>query len=129
MLSAQETGATKRVKVDFQTGDIVVSSNGQLSGGKIDKSSTPYQDEITAVFILKDEDFNVPRFVEKGIAFVKFTSTNGSVKKGDYLTASGIAGTAMKATQSGMTIGVALEDFNDNQQLIKVLVQPLWVKF
>jgi hypothetical protein len=129
MLNAQEIEPTKRVKVEFQTGDIVTSTTGQLSVGKIDKSSIPYQDEITAIFILKDENFNVPRFIEKGIAVVKFTSINGNVKKGDYLTTSEISGTAMKATQSGMTIGVALEDSKEGKELIKVLVQPFWIKF
>lgn len=45
---------------------------------------------------------------------LKVTTMNGVIKKGDALTASAIAGVAMKATQKGMIVARALEDYSDS---------------
>lgn len=124
---AQDNTETLRKQVQFEQGDIVVSSRGLTSIGTLNRSTIPYQDEICAIYSLDEKLANSVLMLEKGIAMVKFTGKNGAVKKGDYLTSSDIPGTAMKATESGMTIGVALEDSKENQKLLKILVQPLWV--
>lgn len=43
---------------------------------------------------------------------VKVTTENGSIKAGDYLTASSFYGVAMKATKAGAVIGQAMEDYD-----------------
>jgi hypothetical protein len=42
---------------------------------------------------------------------VKVSLENGAIEKGDFLASSSLPGVAMKATQPGLTIGIALEDF------------------
>ncbi|HQI74764.1 MAG TPA: hypothetical protein PLY37_02810, partial [Candidatus Pacearchaeota archaeon] len=45
---------------------------------------------------------------------VKVNLNNGEIKAGDYLTSSDIPGIAMKATKAGKVLGIALEDFSQN---------------
>lgn len=49
-----------------------------------------------------------------GIVLVNSSTINGEIKRGDYLTASPIAGVAMKATESGKVVGVAQADLLNN---------------
>lgn len=44
---------------------------------------------------------------------VKVSNINGDIHTGDYLTSSSISGVAMKATQSGAVIGIALDDYSE----------------
>ena len=44
---------------------------------------------------------------------VKLSTENGPIKRGDSLMLSSLPGVAMKATGTGATIGIALEDFDD----------------
>jgi hypothetical protein len=46
---------------------------------------------------------------------VKFTTENGSIRTGDFLTSASIPGYAMRATQSGRVIGTALESMNEEK--------------
>lgn len=46
---------------------------------------------------------------------VKLSTENGPIMAGDELMLSSLPGTAMKATGTGVTIGVALEDFDDTR--------------
>ena len=50
---------------------------------------------------------------------VKVTGQNGPIKPGDYLTASSTPGYAMKATQAGPVIGVAMASFNGSSSANK----------
>ncbi len=56
-----------------------------------------------------------------GRVLVKVNNENGSIRPGDYLTSSSVPGIAMKATETGPTIGIAMESFNGTAQG-KVLV-------
>ena len=47
-----------------------------------------------------------------GTDYANVSTENGPIQKGDYLTSSSLPGVAMKATRAGMSIGVAMEDFN-----------------
>ena len=52
---------------------------------------------------------------------VKVSTQNGAIKAGDYLTASTIPGVAVKASQSGAVIGIAMSDF-DGASIGKVMM-------
>lgn len=57
----------------------------------------------------------------------KVSSINGAIQAGDVLAPSSIPGVAVKATQPGPTIGLALEDFAGNDVgNIEVFVNPGW---
>jgi hypothetical protein len=53
---------------------------------------------------------------------VKVNNKGGIIKKGDFITLSSIKGIGMKATTTGRTIGIALEDFSGVSGKINVLV-------
>ncbi len=86
------------------------------------KSSTPYQSNITGVISsapyqilgedLKKKSAHPLPLALAGRVPVKVTAENGAIAPGDYLTSSSTPGTAMKATQAGTTVGMALESFN-----------------
>ena len=50
--------------------------------------------------------------VSGGEAFVKVSTVNGDIVKGDFVTSSEISGVAQKADRSGQVIGVALQDYS-----------------
>lgn len=47
---------------------------------------------------------------------VILSTENGPIKRGDQLMLSSLPGVAMKATSTGVTIGIALEDFDETRQ-------------
>jgi len=114
----------------FDKGTIICSQTGRLADERHRESNIKYDSYIIGVATGEDSKLHIYDIIQTdGIALVKFSAKYGEVKKGDYLTSSDIPGTAMKATLSGKTIGVALEDSNEDSKFIKILVQPLWVKF
>lgn len=50
--------------------------------------------------------------VNVGTVLVNVSGVNGNIKRGDFITTSGIAGTGMKATKSGYVIGESLDEVN-----------------
>lgn len=68
--------------------------------------------------------------VSDGAAFVRYNLQNGPIQKGDYITISNEPGVGMKATESGFTIGVALEnsDATEKPGLLKVRVMVRYEK-
>ena len=66
--------------------------------------------------------------VTDGRATVKVSAKNGSILKGDYITASDIPGIGQKAVSSGQVIGIALTDFDssnpDEIGEVDVVVDP-----
>lgn len=50
--------------------------------------------------------------VRSGITEVNVTTLNGSIKFGDYITSSQIAGKGQKASESGYVVGIALSSFD-----------------
>lgn len=108
----------------FEHGDVVVSPSARLNDGDMKRSSEPYQENVVAVYNSSTGTSKVPVFITSGIAYVKFDNSNGEVEKGDFITSSAKTGAAMKATSSGMVIGVALE--NSSKELLKIRVLPSW---
>ena len=62
---------------------------------------------------------NVHPVMNTGTAYVKVTTKNGDIKKGDGLTTSDIPGVAMKADRPGFAIGVADEDVSNLGDQVK----------
>lgn len=62
-----------------------------------------------------------------GEALVKVTIKNGEIKRGDFITSSEIPGAGQKATQPGFVLGRAMEDFEKDQGMIRVLVSVQYI--
>ncbi len=76
-------------------------------------STNPFS-EILGQGTFEDSESPVPLALV-GRVPVNVTTKNGAIHKGDYLTSSDIPGFAMRATQEGAVIGMALEDFDESQ--------------
>jgi len=109
----------------IEAGDVVsVSSTGQIG-----KSQSAYDEKIIGVISSQpainlglnnwsEESSSTSSTKRKSVALVgrvpvKVTTKNGEIKPGDLLTSSDIPGVAMKATEPGRVIGVALESLSD----------------
>ncbi|HEX8965598.1 MAG TPA: site-specific integrase [Patescibacteria group bacterium] len=65
-----------------------------------------------------------PAVAEIGKVPTKVSTINGPIHSGDRITSSSIPGIGMKATQDGVTIGPALEDFDPAHNLGQQIVCP-----
>jgi hypothetical protein len=101
---------------DLTPGDVVVADS--VDAQSIVRSTTAYQPDVLGVIstspgvVLGSDTLGGFPVALVGRVPVKFTTSNGAIKKGDRLTASDIKGYAMKATVAGRVIGVALEDMH-----------------
>jgi len=100
----------------IEAGDVVVLSTNPLI---VEKSTRAYQENLVGVIsskpaLLMGGDLKKSRPVTLvGRVLVKVTTENGPIEVGDLLTsASSTPGTAMKATEPGRVIGIALEPFD-----------------
>lgn len=64
-----------------------------------------------AISLTSQSEKNYP-VVSSGNTYVRISTINGNIKKGDYLATSSIQGVAMKAEKSGYVMGTALEDYS-----------------
>lgn len=62
--------------------------------------------------------------ISNGVVYVKITSKNGNIKKGDPITSSDIKGVGMKAVESGYILGAAFDDYasDDKSKIVKIPV-------
>lgn len=116
----------------FETSEAVEPGDVLIIGsqpGKLQKSERTYEKSIVGVVsgapailfegsqlqMAPDEGSlknpHKPPVALVGRVPVKVTLENGPIKVGDYLTTSSKAGYAMRATEPGSTIGIALESF------------------
>ena len=130
--------SAKNDKPYLEPGDLLVIDGSDLHNLAKKSTGIPYDSKVIGVVSTK------PGFVAGGGSVeqnhdddvigaligrvpVKVSDENGEVKVGDRLTSSSIPGVAMKATSSGMTIGMALEGFDGvnaySQGTLDVLAQ------
>ncbi len=120
--------------LSFKPGTIVKTLDNKcvFNYSYIATTNKPY--DIEMIGVIKDSlDYSNPRLfpnpiIEKGVALVRFNNSNGIIKTGDPVTSSSVPGEAMKATQSGMILGIALEDAPANTGLIKIRVMIQYLK-
>lgn len=103
---------------EVEEGDVLC-----LKEGGIDLCSTEYDPSMYGVVSAEpamafrhEDDDNLPLVLQKGNTLVKVSSSNGNIVAGDLLTSSEVPGVAMKATLNGYALGMALEDYNSEDQ-------------
>jgi len=118
---------TMRNNPTFSKGDVVCSTTGDLiNDGELSISNTPYDEHIVGVYSGVTSVAVKRIFLTEGIADVKFDHSSGDVKKGDWVT-SGSSGKAIKASQNGFVLGVALES-SEGKDMVKIRVMIQYVK-
>lgn len=107
-------------------GDIISVSNGiyKLSAAEYDANIVGVIVDNPAVSINLDPDAKTYPLISSGTAEVNVTTVNGAIKKNDKITTSKIAGKGMRATQSGLVLGDALEGYSEKnpKKVGKILV-------
>jgi hypothetical protein len=120
--------AAKRDHEILENGDLLSVDGSDLDNLAKKSSGIPYDPNILGVISTK------PGFIAGGggvenshendvlVALVgrvpvKVSTEGGEIRAGDRLTSSSLPGIAMKATTSGMTIGIALESFDGTNSL------------
>ncbi len=119
---------------DFEPGDVVLLST---KGFSVEKGEETYSKRIAGVYSVNPvvvgnstaesdpEDQVLVGMM--GIVPTKVITENGMIEVGDFITAAGTKGCAMKATKPGMVIGRALEPYNGKEVgTIKVYVNIMW---
>jgi hypothetical protein len=101
---------------EAQPGDIL-----SLTSEGIKRSAIDYDTKIFGVItteplaVYKRVDGTGSIISRNGIVNVNVMTANGSIKTGDYITTSTVAGKGQKALASGYVLGVALKDFNEGE--------------
>jgi len=119
---------------DFNNGEIISSEDG-TPDGVLSLSKKAYDNTMIGVYYKSDENEKktnsdgTPNNIKKnnvintgGIVYAKFNTENGQIKAGDFVTTSSTPGEAMKATEPGMILGLALEDTNTKNGLLKIRI-------
>jgi len=113
------------VDPEVKIGDIV----SQTEEGLV-RSGIPYDENIvgvigeTPIMVFGKEHSNTMPIVSFGETLTKVSNTAGEIRKGDFITSSDRPGVGQKAEESGFIVGVAMENFNQEEGLILVFVRP-----
>ncbi len=100
----------------IENGDIVRNADKGIT-----RSSIEYDDKIFGIYqqnpliVFKNVDGTGLPIARNGTALLNVSTLNGTIKKGDLITSSPIAGKGQKATRSGYVVGQALEDFEGKE--------------
>ncbi len=77
---------------------------------------------VVKAIIEENNDKYKSNVILSGKGQIRVSNENGKIKAGDYLTISEKAGIASKAEKSGIMVGRALENFNDDEGIIMALI-------
>jgi len=120
-----------RYDFTFPDGTILSSETGTIRA-ELKLSSGPYDEFIAGIYSANKSSENATTksnpVVSGGVALVRFNDESGNIKKGDPVTSSSETGVAMKALDSGVILGVALEDAGVSGDLLKIRVMIQYLK-
>jgi hypothetical protein len=111
--------------LEARIGDIA----SQAEEGLI-RTTSPYDKNIIGVvaenpiMVFGKETPTTLKIISFGETLTKVSNTNGEIKKGDFITSSDKPGVGQKANESGFVVGHAMQDFNQEEGLIIIFVQP-----
>jgi len=131
---AQSEISVEENKKHFENGTVLSSPIGTFLGRNFNICSVSYDSYLLGVYYDENSSqmpnpkaYKIP-IKTIGITYVKYNTENGYIHNGDPVTSSSTPGVAMKATQSGIILGVALEDAQTNNNLIKIRVMVQYLK-
>lgn len=106
---------------EVQIGDIVSKTDEGIfrSNASYDRDIIGIVGENPILVFGKPTTTTLP-VIYWGEALVKASNSNGEIKKRDFITSSEKPGVGQKAVHSGVVIGKAMQDFNEEEGLIKV---------
>lgn len=117
------TAQDRKERILFEPGTIVCSQTARAVDERHRASNITYDPYIIGVATAEENKLSIYDLIQTdGVALVKYNLENGPIKKGDFVTSSSSQGVAMKATSSGMVLGVALEDGNKKDGFLKIRI-------
>lgn len=128
---AQFGGAGLAVTSEFAPGEVIEgdvmcsgSEGTKRCGFDYDVTMMGVYIEKPGVVLENKKSDTTKPVVPLGNAFVRVSTINGPIKKGDFVTSSTKSGIAQRATKSGNVLGVAMEDFTtaDANEIGKIMV-------
>ncbi len=103
----------------------------QATNGSYRLSSQPYDKAVQGVVVdnpaifFRTNDQSVQKYavISTGQVRMYVNTSNGPIKKGDLLTTSRTSGVAMRASKSGFMMGIALDDYSNNNKTSPGLIR------
>lgn len=135
-LNAQELDNIGAVAIGITISDKVAEGDIVSYDGKIYKLASQKSDpSIYGVITMNPtvgvedvEDGKGIYVLSQGQAKVRVSTTNGNIKKNDYITSSNTPGVGVKADSQGYILGTALSDYSGKEPgLIAVQLSPRWI--
>jgi hypothetical protein len=129
-LAQDFTGTAVSVEIQDKNvpeGSIIsaIEKGYSLSRTKYDTSIYGASSKTPAVSLEAQEGSNLHSVVYAGQTKVLVSTSNGNIKKNDFITSSEIPGVGIKATENGFVLGIALENYSGkNTGKILVSVSP-----
>ena len=125
---AQELSSGLAIQIPIEgevvAGDVICSSNSNYK-----KCVSEYQTSIYGVVVdkssleIKDTEILEGKLViTSGIASIRFTNSNGDIKRGNFITSSNTEGLAQLASKNGYVLGTALEDSDGQTGVIQAII-------
>ncbi|MEN9328200.1 MAG: hypothetical protein RI947_1008, partial [Candidatus Parcubacteria bacterium] len=122
LTSSSEKFTYQETQSNARTGEILPDKITRTIS-KVEKSNGTYDANIIGIYStspyqtfghdIRDQGQNAVPVALSGRVPIKITTENGPIKAGDLLTSSSTPGAAMKATQPGVVVARALEDYNN----------------
>lgn len=120
------------IQGNAQPGDII-----KLSQNGYEVTKTAYDPSVFGVVVKNPsvslENTSQPNtfpLISSGKVYVRVSTINGQIKKGDVITSSSIPGVGQKSTNQGYVIGTALQDYAaSNQNEIGSILIVLSINF
>lgn len=129
---AQEftTGISESIAItadrEVVSGDIISVRDKKFGLSAVDYDTSMYGVITDNPAIIMDDSALVGRkyVTSSGEAFVRVTTKNGPISKGDFITSSDNPGIGQKAIKSGQIVGMALQEFTstDPNEVKEILV-------
>jgi hypothetical protein len=126
--------SAKNDRKNLETGDLVSIDGSSISNLVMRSQGVAYDDRVIGIvstnpgLIAGNGGIDAVHTDDVLVALagrvpVKVSDEGGEIKPGDRLTSSSMPGVAMKANNSGMTIGIALEPFDGSAALSEGVVR------
>jgi F0F1-type ATP synthase membrane subunit c/vacuolar-type H+-ATPase subunit K len=134
VVNSQTNSISLTVVIEGETpsdpnGSVVVLDKGvyKISNIKADPNQIGVITLNPSVTLRRSSGPGVFDINTSGVTLVRATNSAGKVSKGDYVTSSEKFGSVEKSIQSEYVIGVALEDFDSTEGLMRITVEPRYV--
>lgn len=128
---ARGTATTfQTINDEAKPGDIVSYKAGQflLSKEPFDTEQFGVVVETSSITLVNPDDPNGKLIMQSGEAQINISTSNGAIKKGDYITSSKTPGIGQKADKSGFVVGKALADAvetgNTGTGTVRAVINP-----